>query len=562
MQLSCDFETTTEPFYKKYGFTRVWLWGALNLQTNEFYHNNDISSFIEFLKQEDNTCYFHNLGFDIEFINYYLLTHNFKRCDYKQPNTFTTIIDRNGTVYAMSINFDNGKTTTIYDSYKKIPLKVEKIPKAFGLTELKGHIDYDLERPEGYVPTQLELDYLYHDCHIVAEALKKQFAQGLDKMTIGSDALNYFKNSIGQKAFEGLFPVLTYEADNFIRESYKGGFVYVSPRFKNIEFKGVSYDVNSLYPSVYSGNNGPLPYGVPIWFEGEYKEDKRYPLYIVKIMVDFDIKPNHIPTIQLKHYSRFLNTEYIEHSKGPVELTLTKPDLELFLKHYDINFISYLGGFKFKACSTIFTDYAKHWGDVKIKAGEEGNEGLRTIAKLLLNNLYGKLCLNTTRINKQPELDPDNDCVKYITLPPEFIDSVYTACGSFITAYARRQTIETAQKLYDRFVYADTDSIHLIGTETPDIPIDNNKLGYWKCEGEFLGKFLRAKTYIKIKDGKVKITCAGMPDNIKAVISQYGKEEAFELFDYGKSYDGKLIPKKVKGGIVLFSTQFSIKKPK
>ena len=99
-----------------------------------------------------------------------------------------------------------------------------------------------------------------------------------------------------------------------------------------------------------------------------------------------------------------------------------------------------------------------------------------------------------------------------------------------------------------------------MGTEIPNnIPIDDNLLGYWKCEGEFEGKFLRAKTYIKIKDGKVKITCAGMPDNIKHIIDTMPEEQAFEMFDYGKTYDGKLLPKRVKGGVVLFSNQFSIK---
>jgi len=558
---SCDFETTTEPFYNKYGYTRVWVWGAVDLHTHNFYHDNDIESFIKFISEKPSTTlYFHNLGFDSEFIIYYLLSNGYTRCDNKLNKSFNTIIDRTGAIYEMLIIFENGNRCEIFDSYKKIPLKVEKIPKAFGLQEMKGSIDYDLERPEGYIPTQLELDYLYHDCNIVAQALNTQFASGLTKMTIGADALNYYIGMIGEKGFKGLFPVLSYEADNFVRESYKGGFVYVSPRFTNITFKGISFDVNSLYPSVYSGNNGLLPYGVPIWFDGEYKEDKDYPLYIIKILVDFRIKPNHIPTIQLKHYSRFLDTEYIEKSKGPVELTLTKPDFELFLEHYDIDFISYYGGYKFKGCDKLFTDYAKHWGDVKIKASQEGNEGMRTIAKLLLNNLYGKLCLSTIRINKQPYLDNESDSVKYETLDPNFIDSVYTACGSFITSYARCQTIRSAQANYDRFVYADTDSIHLIGTEIPNnIPIDDNLLGYWKCEGEFEGKFLRAKTYIKIKDGKVKITCAGMPDNIKHMIDSMPQEQAFEMFDYGKTYDGKLMPKRVKGGVVLFSSQFSIK---
>lgn len=561
---SCDFETTTEPFYNKYGYTRVWVWGAVDLDGYKFKYGNDIKTFISFLSEQKETkLFFHNLGFDCEFIFSYLLTSGYERSEHKKPKSFNSIIDRNGVVYEISIVFENNNQCEIFDSYKKIPLKVEKIPAAFGLPECKGHIDYDMERPEGYEPTQDELDYLYHDCHIVAEAINKQLEQGLDKMTIGSDALNFYMKMIGgEKAFQGLFPTVSYEVDNFIRESYKGGFVYVSPRFRNIEFEGISFDVNSLYPSVYSGNNGPLPYGIPIYFEGEPKEDKEYPVYIVKILVDFEVKEGYLPTIQIKHFSRFLDTEYIIKSNGPVELTLTKPDLELFLEHYNIYFISYLCGYKFRGSTRLFTQYAKYWGDVKIKATEEGNQGMRTIAKLLLNNLYGKLCLATLRLNKQPELD-ENGIVKYALQDPNYINSVYTACGSFITAYARKQTIEAAQFNYDRFVYADTDSIHLMGTEIPtNIKIDDKLLGYWKCEGTFYGKFLRAKTYIKIKDNHVAITCAGMPDNIKNILTSYEPVKSFANFDYGKSYDGKLLPKRVKGGVVLFNTFFTIKRPK
>ena len=34
--------------------------------------------------------------------------------------------------------------------------------------------------------------------------------------------------------------------------------------------------------------------------------------------------------------------------------------------------------------------------------------------------------------------------------------------------YARNVTIRTAQKLYDRIIYCDTDSIHLVDTEIPE----------------------------------------------------------------------------------------------
>lgn len=58
-----------------------------------------------------------------------------------------------------------------------------------------------------------------------------------------------------------------------------------------------------------------LPFGEPIFFEGEYKEDKVYNLYIQMITCSFEIKKNKIPTIQIKHSMNFKQNEYLESSK-------------------------------------------------------------------------------------------------------------------------------------------------------------------------------------------------------------------------------------------------------
>ena len=42
----------------------------------------------------------------------------------------------------------------------------------------------------------------------------------------------------------------------------------------------------------------------------------------------------------------------------------------------------------FKASTGMFDEYVDHWTEVKIKAGKEGNNGMRQIAKLMLNSLY------------------------------------------------------------------------------------------------------------------------------------------------------------------------------
>ena len=42
-------------------------------------------------------------------------------------------------------------------------------------------------------------------------------------------------------------------------------------------------------------------------------------------------------------------------------------------------------------------DYGDKWTEVKTKASIKGNEGMRTIAKLQLNSLYGKMASNPVK---------------------------------------------------------------------------------------------------------------------------------------------------------------------
>ena len=88
----------------------------------------------------------------------------------------------------------------------------------------------------------------------------------------------------------------------------------------------------------------------------------------------------------------------------------------------------------------------------------------------------------------------------------------------------------------------------------PDnIEIDNVKLGAWKHESTFTrAKFIRAKSYIEEIDGKLKVTCAGLPESCHKLVT-------WENFELGTEYFGKLQQKKVKGGIVLQETTFKLK---
>lgn len=554
MNYAADLETTTD-----INDCRVWAWGVCDTENYSFEWGTDLSQFFGWcVKNTGSTLYFHNLKFDGEFLIHYLLNHDFTHITQKYDiasRTFETLITDMGVYYSIKIYFEvKGKrriTVTILDSLKIIPLSVEQTAKAFNLGMDKLEIDYDKKRDKGYIPDKEEIDYLSNDVGIMARAISQLHAEKLTKMTTASNAMHDYKNIICGKYFDKWYPSPEYDKD--VRLAYKGGYTYLNPKYRNMEVNGgLVFDVNSLYPSVMY--NCYMPYGEAIYFEGEYEPDESYPLYIQALSCEFSVKKGYIPTIQLKGNFRFMPNEYIEESNGEVTLCLTSVDMKLFTKHYYVYNIEYHGGWKFRQSNKMFTKYIDKWIKVKNDATIAKNGGMRTIAKLMLNSLYGKFALNPNVQSKIPYLDKESGRVRYFLGEKGTRKPIYSPVAIFITAHARHKTITTAQQLFDRFIYADTDSLHLIGTEMPDIPIDNVKLGEWKHEATFTkAKYVRQKTYIEEIDGELNVVCAGMPHKLH-------KDVTFDNFEEGASYDGKLVPKHVDGGIVLESTQFTIKR--
>lgn len=505
----------------------------------------------------------------------------------------------------------NKRITEFRDSLKKIPLPLKDIPKAYGIPMNKLTIDYTKFRPRNGELTDDEIAYLKADLQIPALALQNDIIkENRNKLTASADALDDFKSrnplylrkikynghkisdlKMREECFRRLFPCLdemktpfneTY--DEFCRKSYKGGWTYYKYDKPLTIGDGLVFDVNSLYPSVMY--ECPLPYGKPQYYQGKYEEldetfKKDYPLYICHIKCHFEVRKDHLPCIQIKGNFRFGETEYLKASgaEEPVDLYLTSVDLKLYQDQYDLQVIEFIDGIAFQGKIGMFKDYIDYWSHIKIEATKTGNKGLRSLSKRMLNSLYGKFGTNPESKVKHPYLD-DDGIVSFFEEVGEPRESIYTPVASFTTAWARNKTIRSAQCNYDRFYYADTDSIHLSGLEPPLenelFHIHESDLGKWKCEMVFhKAKYVRAKTYLEspyLKNGKVvenpseldetcikssepEVKCAGMPDNCKSLVT-------YENFEYGAEFDGKLMPKRIKGGVVLRETTYQIKQGK
>lgn len=558
-----DFETTTLK-----DDCRVWAWAVAQVADDPAtVYGNSIDTFLSHIAMDGKCLYwFHNLAFDGKFIVDRLFHLGYEWVPEKpEGGQFTTLVSGKGKFYQLEICFYNGNKVDIQDSLKLFPMSVRRLAGAFKLDEGKGDLDYEEFRTEGHAITQEEKDYIRRDVEIVAAAMAVNASQGLTNMTIGSNAFKFFKKQMGKKRFEHMFPVLIPEVDADIRRSYRGGFTYVNPKFAGVDvYGGISVDYNSMYPSMLISK--PYPVGVPHMFYGRYESrfadaggaypswDDSHELYVQHLTCLFHVKQDGIPMVQLRNSGFYGQHEYVRKTVEPVQLTLTCVDLELLFENYDVDVLSWDGGYWFQTLpgAEIFGPYVDHWGKIK----RESKGGMRQLAKLMLNNIYGKFATNPDVTPKVPVMCEDG-VVRWVLGEHEERDGIYIPVGTFTTAYARQTLIRAIHANLDRFIYCDTDSMHLAGTADPEgIPLHDTNLCAWKVEGTFThARHLRAKCYIWDLNGEVSVTCAGMPDNVKALCT-------FDNFHYGLSNldpvtgkviegAGKLTPVAVPGGVVL-----------
>lgn len=626
-----DFETTV---YDGQSNTEVWASALVELGTEDVKIYHTIDDTFDFLEKlgANSVIYYHNLKFDGSFWMNFLLrnekytyavvaeNNTYRLLDYDEmPRySYSPLISDRGQWYSIVIKFAK-HTVQIRDSLKLLPFSVEKIGKSFATKHKKLDMVYTGYRYAGCNITEDEKRYIANDVLVVKEALELMIFRGHNKTTIGSCCLAEYKKIIGRREFDKIFPPLTeveidntnhdFGADNwdrYIRNSYRGGWCYLVPeKAGQVKHNGLTYDVNSLYPSMmHSVSGNYYPIGQPSPFVGHPPDWLKLPnyYYFCRIRCSFDVKSNKLPFIQIKHNLLYRGTENLTTSKifyngqyfdsyerdgeiypAIVELTLSCTDLELFFEHYNVDNLQYLDGVYFRTDIGIFDEYIDKY--MQIKMDSKGAE--RELAKLYLNNLYGKLAANNNSSFKICYLE--NGILKYKNVSENNKKAGYIPVGAAITSYARRFTITHAQANYygadsPGFIYADTDSIHcdLDETNILRIEVDAVKLCCWKLECKWdEAIFTRQKTYIEhviADEPYYDIKCAGMQKRskelfIRSLNGDLGdpKTDDFESlkflrkphtlndFAVGLTVPGRLKPKQIEGGIVLLDDTYTMR---
>lgn len=634
-----DFETTV---FDGQLYTEVWASACVELYTEDvkiFHSIEDTYNYLVSLNT--NVCiYYHNLKFDGAFWLDYLITKlQYKQACCKdetdinkfawidrynmQNKSFNYSISDMGQWYRITIK-DKGHIIEIRDSLKLLPFSVKKIGKSFGTKHKKLDMEYKGFRFAGCTITDEEKKYIANDVLVVKEALEIMFNEGHKKLTIGSCCLQEYKKSLPKGYYKKMFPDVydipidncygTPNAGEYVRHSYHGGWCYVAEGKENkIYTQGVTADVNSLYPSMMSSESGNrYPIGKPTFWKGDYiPEDALDPLhyYFVRIRTKFYLKKGYLPFIQIKNTMLYKTTEMLKTSdvynyetgeycryyiglddkvhEAEVELTLTQTDWQLLKEHYDLVDCEILDGCWFETGLGIFDDYIEKYK--KIKLTTKGAQ--RELAKLFLNNLYGKMASNKNSSFKVA-FEHEDGTLGFYTVIANDKQAGYIPVGSAITSYARNFTIRTAQKNYHGknkpgFIYADTDSIHcdLKPDELVGVPVHPTNFCHWKLESLWdEGYFVRQKTYIEhvthedleSVEPYYNVKCAGMPERCKQLfiasltgemIEPRNKEEEEFLsvkrsltdFNVGLRVPSKLLPKRIHGGIILTDTYYEMR---
>ena len=640
----CDFETTV---YKGQVNTEVWASASVELFTEDVKIFHSIEEQFDYFKSLDtNICaYYHNLKFDGAFwLSYLLVDLGFKQAytplneqetevewlkEKEMPNnSFKYSISDKGQWYTIIIKVNN-HFIEIRDSLKLLPFSVKRIGQSFGTKHKKLDMEYTGFRYAGCNITEKEKEYIANDVLVVKEALEIMFTEGHNKLTIGSCCLEEYKKIMGKEDYEAFFPSLTdylldplkhkyTNADAWIRKSYKGGWCYlVKGKENQIKTNGTTADVNSLYPSMMSSESGnAYPVGKPTFWNGNFIPDEalksnRY--YFVRIKTRFYLKPNYLPFIQIKGNYLYKGTEALESSDvydkktnkyydhyydkagnlhdTRVELTLTMTDFILMKEHYELVDFEVLDGCYFFTAIGIFDEYMEKYKKIKL----ESKGALRELAKLFLNNLYGKMASSEDSSFKVA-IVKENKALGFISVPANDKQAGFIAVGSAITSYARNFTIRAAQKNFygkDKrgFIYADTDSIHcdLKPEEIVGIKVHDRNFCCWKLEACWdKAIFTRQKTYIEhvthedlepIDNPYYNVKCAGMPQKCKDLFvtsmlgyepkedDKYTEDEikflktkrTLEDFKIGLKIPGKLIPKRIRGGVLLVDTTYEMR---
>ena len=359
----------------------------------------------------------------------------------------------------------------------------------------------------------------------------------------------------------------TYDAEDFVRQTYKGGICLLNEGKEGLRGKGVVADINSAYSYVMHSDNGNpgeygrgcFPVGYPKYYFvnshiaytlnsiedifGLYKSMKKTygtKTYIFShIICSFDLKKGHVPFIRITDDARYdiseiLKTSRVDGKDIAVDLYITEDELTLLFEQYNVRNFMMCEMLVFATETGLFDSYIDYWQDKKIKAKKEGNLSEATIAKLMCNNLPGKFASKPAGEVKKYDL-----CIEDGTLVEDSVQGsgknvFYIPVSAAVNSKQRVRLVRDIQRNFDRFCYCDTDCMILDG-EPEDVKvnrIDDYELGAYKFEHIYDEAFFIRKKLYALREGKnYSLKCSGLSRNAIDLVEQTMRGDDLVLKD-------------------------------
>ena len=568
--------------------------------------------------------YFHNMKFDAYNILYALLT-----LGYIYTDDIKQLLIQDSSWYTFRLNY-RGVSLEFRDSYKLISQPLRSFQKTFGLSIGKSTEDSWKDRLDEVATVNALLnrtepglmEYALLDVDVLQAGLDKfwelQGGKKASKLTAASLAYSEWLSVIeehGYRTADGvchkgfievdkkkkLTIVMDDDMPKFIHDitnyTYRGAVCYPNPDYTNKTLKGiyVYIDANSLYPSAMlpsvQGRNRYnqmelthyYPVGVPVRLKSmpteEIMKDRRYVSFL-KLRIKAKIKPDAvIPFVSLGRQGRVgegFNRLYRTNDfLREIDETfwVTSIDYRSIQNYYDIEELEFIEGIIYTPENTsndIFNEYISKWRRIKEQAAREGNAGLKQLAKIMLNSLYGKFAQSIDNIETFFEFGENGS----LTVSEGSFDGKTSlknmGIAAMITSYAREILLDVANILSpEEFLYCDTDSIIMTESGWRKIRevkglLDKAEFGCWDVEHIVKEvKILHQKCYMITefeafqrdhKRERTVVKCAGASEDIKRYIQ-------YDNFNRGETIKGARMKKSKQtiGGIALESRPFSIK---
>ena len=526
-----------------------------NIKTDKLFVINSVDDIIgTIMSNKIRNIYIQDFSYVASYLYYYLISNNIKYNDSNKFNfdgrmAYTAFSSEGGAMYYIKLFFKEGQQfcCEFKSSRNKSMSLLRDLQTSFNID-----IDYKIIDDDNTLQLSscddLSDDVMENTCAravALAHVMKKLLSSGNTKLTIGSDAMRQWQKLDGMH-FPSM-PRIDDEIDSKFRLAYRGGFTWLNDVFKNKEIgHGYVMDVNSLYPFVM--RSFPLPCGEP---HHTYDVPSNT-LYIAHVIIySATLKEGGIPCISNMNRcdgskGSVISNEYLEYIDN-MEVWLTNFDLELVMINYNVEItpIEYYYFDKVEGCFNNFIDT-----NYEVKKTSRGAK--RQIAKLNLDSLYGRFGIKIGRHKTIPIIE--DGVLKFVNSEVLKDNTIrYLPMAIFITSIARYLIIRTALEIIDRVVYIDTDGIHIVGDDIPDVFDIGKELGEWKIEAEFnRAKYIGLKTYIHDEvNGETVVKMSGAPEEVRKNIN-------WDNFKTGTTVPGKIMMRSIPGGYVRYKTKYKI----